>query len=35
MRVAIIYNKDSSGGIDLFGVQNKEFYSEILLSELL
>jgi D-alanine-D-alanine ligase len=28
MKVAIIYNKDISGVINTFGMQNKEFYSE-------
>ena len=28
MKVAIIYNKDLSGVLNKFGMQNKEFYSE-------
>ncbi|GAB4330016.1 MAG: hypothetical protein Kow0037_05440 [Calditrichia bacterium] len=28
MKVAIIYNKDTSGVINTFGMQNKEFYNE-------
>ena len=28
MKVAIIYNKDITGVLNTFGMQNKEFYSE-------